>query len=116
MRAELCIVPQSLYEMWVVLTRPASDNGIGMQPTEVKAEMDRTRRFFRFLDDNSKIFPIWETLVTQYAIKGKPAHDARLVAAMVCHGIEQLLTFNRTDFTRFTQITILEPEKVITGT
>jgi hypothetical protein len=25
---------------------------------------------------------VWEQLVLQYSIKGKPAHDARIVAAM----------------------------------
>jgi predicted nucleic acid-binding protein len=30
----------------------------------------------------------------------------RLVAAMVVHGITQLLTFNKQDFQRFTNITV----------
>jgi predicted nucleic acid-binding protein len=37
---ELCIVPQVLYEYWVVVTRPVSDNGLGMQPAVVDMAID----------------------------------------------------------------------------
>ena len=39
-------------------------------------------------------------------------HDARLVAAMIVHGIPNLLTFNLPDFKRFTEITVISPEEV----
>ncbi len=59
----------------------------------------------------------WERLVTTHAVLGKNAHDARLVAAMVVHGIDGLLTFNAAHFNRFTAITaftILTPQDVLT--
>lgn len=39
-------------------------------------------------------------------MKGKNAHDARLVAAMVRHGLTHILTFNAQDFSRYRGITI----------
>lgn len=41
--------------------------------------------------------------------QGVQAHDARLVAAMVVHRIDQLLTFNIEDFTRYKEIQPLLP-------
>jgi predicted nucleic acid-binding protein len=43
---------------------------------------------------------------------GKQAHDARLVAAMKVHDLRHLLTFNDTDFKRFTEITVVNQRDV----
>ena len=48
-------------------------------------------------------------LVLAHDCKGKPAHDARLVAAMNVHKVDQLLTFNHQDFGRFAGIKVLVP-------
>ena len=61
------------------------------------------------IPDTDRIYPEWEALVTAYAVSGKPAHDARLVAAMQVHGLDAILTFNTADFTRFASITVLDP-------
>ena len=37
---------------------------------------------FHFLAETPAIYPAWEALVIRYQVIGKPAHDARLVAAM----------------------------------
>ena len=57
--------------------------------------------------------PEWERLVDHYQVKGKNGHDARLVAAMIVHGIERLLTFNVADFRRYREITVISPESVL---
>ena len=41
-------------------------------------------------------------------MKGKEAHDARIVAAMLAHRVSNLLTFNMGDFKRYTQITSVD--------
>jgi hypothetical protein len=43
------------------------------------------------LPETSAIYPAWESLVIQYRVSGKPAHDARLVAAMKVHGLTAIL-------------------------
>jgi hypothetical protein len=40
---QFAIAPQSLYEMYVVCTRPPSANGIGMTPQRSHAERTRVR-------------------------------------------------------------------------
>jgi predicted nucleic acid-binding protein len=42
----LCIVPQNLYEFWVVCTRPTAQNGLGMSPAEAQAELARLKTLF----------------------------------------------------------------------
>lgn len=108
----LCIVPQSLYEFWVVATRPTAQNGFGMTATQAQAELGRMQTIFLLLHDNDRILPEWERLVTNHAVLGKTAHDARLVAAMLVHGVGTILTFNDADFRRF-PVTVLTPAQVL---
>jgi predicted nucleic acid-binding protein len=82
----LLLVPQNLYEFWVVATRPVSANGLGFTGAEPETELVR--------------------------LFGKNAHDARIVAAMVVHGLTHLLSFNLADFTRFPGIAVLDPTVV----
>jgi|SRR5579884_820591 len=112
----VCLVPQNLYEFWVVCTRPAGQNGLGMSFAAAQTELARIKTLFTLLEDTSDIFPQWEQLVLQYQIQGKNAHDARLVAAMMVHGLSRILTFNAGDFQRYQTLTVLEPQKVVSGT
>lgn len=107
-----CIVPQNLYEFWVVATRPTNSRGLGMTTAQAYSELNRLKSLFQTLPDNSAIYTEWEKLVTQYSVSGKNAHDARLVAAMTVHGATHLLTFNKPDFKRFAGITAIEPKDV----
>jgi predicted nucleic acid-binding protein len=79
---ELCLVPQVLYEYWVVATRTATENGLGMSPADVDRAIDYWLDLFTLLRDERGVFPLWRELVRQHEVKGKNAHDARLVAAM----------------------------------
>src|SRR5262245_42555519 len=89
---ELCIVPQNLYEFWAVCTRPAAQNGLNFSVAQVDAELTRPKGVFKLLPDSAAILPQWEFLVRSFGVTGKNAHDARLVAAMIVHGVDQLLT------------------------
>jgi predicted nucleic acid-binding protein len=111
---DLCIVPQALYEFWVVATRPATEknSGLGMTGEEAQREVLAILKLFTFLDDEPGVFDEWHRLVAQYDVRGKKAHDARFVAAMRRRGITHLLTFNTTDFRRYSEITILSPTDV----
>ena len=55
----------------------------------------------------------WERLVTAHRVSGKNTHDARLVAAMMVHGVSSILTFNVQDFTRYAGIVVLDPGTVV---
>jgi predicted nucleic acid-binding protein len=113
---ELCIVPQVLYEFWVVCTRPIVQNGLGFDVPRASLELANARNLFVVLDDVPAILPEWERLVVAHDVKGKSAHDARLVAAMNVHGVPAILTFNVSDFTRYPSLTVLDPHGVASGT
>jgi predicted nucleic acid-binding protein len=105
----LCLVPQVLYEFWAVATRPSALNGLGLSVPAVASELIRLKSIFPLLADSLAVFSEWERLVTLHQVMGKNAHDARLVAAMVVHGITHLLTFNLQDFARYGGINALDP-------
>jgi predicted nucleic acid-binding protein len=109
---DLHIVPQNLTELWVVATRPPSQNGLGLSVAGATTELMRLKAMFPLLPDTPAIYPTWERLVTQYQVSGKPAHDARLVAAMQVHGLTTILTFDRTGFSRYAGIQALDPAAV----
>ena len=111
----LCMVPQNIFEFWAVATRPTSVNGLGLEIEEVRAEIARIRRTFDLHLDRPEILPEWEGLVAKYACKGKASHDARIVAAMLVHGVKALLIFNGGDFARYEEITLFDPAIVGAG-
>ena len=96
----LHIVPQNLMELWVVATRSIAQNGLGLSIPEAISELMRLKSMFPLLPDTPAIYPVWENLVIQYQVSGKPAHDCRLVAAMLVHGLTAILTFDKTGFSR----------------
>src|SRR5581483_6686260 len=83
----LHIVPQNLIELWVVATRPIEQNGLGLEPPLVAAEIARLKSMFVLLPETAAIYTVWEKLVLRNSVSGKPAHDARIVAAMQVHGL-----------------------------
>jgi len=111
---ELCFVPQVLYEYWVVVTRPASENGLGMPPAEVHKAIDMWLELFTLLRDERGVFSLWRELVLQHGVRGKNAHDARLIAAMKRHGLVSLLTFNVSDFKRYDGAKLFDAQSVTT--
>jgi predicted nucleic acid-binding protein len=108
----LCIVPQNLYELWAVCTRPVGlNNGLGMSVDQTKSEIERVRTLFTFMPDSAAVFFEWERLVVQYGAKGKHAHDIRLIAAMSVHGIRRIFSYDR-EFSRYQEIATITPEAV----
>lgn len=107
-----CLVPQNLYEFWVVCTRPASDNGLGFSTQLALATLDDFRDAFNLLDETPAIRLAWEELVVKHGVVGKAAHDTRLVAAMNVHGLTAILTFNRRHFLRYDGIDTLSPQEL----
>jgi len=51
--------------------------------------------------------------VVRHQVSGKPAHDARLVAATRVHGITDILTFDKSGFSRYPGIEVVHPAEVI---
>lgn len=111
---KLYVIPQNLYELWVVCTRPTSANGLGKTSAETVAELSNIKSVFSWLDDTPDVFSVWERLVTTTPVLGKKAHDARLVAAMMVHGLTHILTLNARDFRNYPAIQPVTPSDVLT--
>jgi predicted nucleic acid-binding protein len=111
-RDELHVIAQNLIEFWAVATRPIAYNGLGLTIVQAEQELTKLKALFNILPDTPDILPEWESLVSQHKVIGKQAHDARLVAAMKVHNLTHLLTFNDSDFKRFTEITVVNPQNI----
>jgi predicted nucleic acid-binding protein len=106
----LHITQQNLVEYWAVTTRPVDANGLGYTTEQASAEVSALKQLFDLLPE----LPLqeeWERLVAHYHVSGKNAHDARLVAAMVVHGVDNILTFNVQDFERYKEIRVFNAAK-----
>jgi predicted nucleic acid-binding protein len=103
------IVPQVVYEFWVVATRPLANNGLGYSAQQARASTDGMLKAFTLIRDERTIFEHWRVLLDQYEVLGKMAHDARLVAAMKRHRMQHILTFNSSDFARYDGIVAVSP-------
>lgn len=109
---QLCVIPQTLIEFWVVATRPIEVNGLGLPFANALLELAQIKSFFVLQLDTPVIFTEWEQLITKHHVTGKKAHDTRLVAAMIAHKLTHLLTFNTDDFKRFTEIIAVDPRSI----
>ena len=85
---------------------PASNNGFGLSPGLALIPMRGVSEVFNFVDDVPGIFDICTQLVQDFGVSGTQVHDANHVAAMISHGIEEILTLDKRDFLRYPQIRV----------
>jgi hypothetical protein len=50
--------------------------------------------------------------VLTYGVSGTKLHDARIVAAMIVHGVRHILILDGSDFERYTEIVIVPPQNI----
>ena len=106
----LCIVPQVLYEYFVVCTRPpAQYGGLGMSNEAAVIELNRLTTLFELLQDPPTLYVEWLRFIELYRVTGKQGHDTRLAAAMSLNGLQAVATFNVKDFARYSAFKILDP-------
>ena len=109
----LCYTSQNLAEFWNVLTRPAGRNGYGLTPAQADVYAQQVERRFRLLVDNVAIHEEWRKLLVTSGVSGVQVHDARLAAAMRVHGVQRILTLNKSDFIRFEDIEAVHPQDLL---
>ena len=110
---QLCTVSQVISEFWNGCTRPVKNNGLGMTVAEVEAEVLSIESFITILPDSPMVYPEWRRLVLKHSVIGKQVHDARMAAAMIAHGIKNIVTFNDSDFKRYKAISAFTPSAII---
>jgi predicted nucleic acid-binding protein len=111
---EVCVFNQSLIEFWNAATRDPDKNGLGLTPAQTDAEVRRIETLLMILPDHPAVYPEWRLLVVAHSVSGKQVHDTRIAAAMKVYGITHLLTFNGGDFKRFSHVTVVDPESIVT--
>jgi len=105
--------PQVLAEFWNVCTRPnMARGGLGLSIEQTERKANLIQKHFRLLPDSLATFTEWRRLISDYKIIGLQVHDAKLVASMIAHNIQYLVTFNEKDFKRFPMITVLNPKDI----
>jgi predicted nucleic acid-binding protein len=92
---------QVLREYLSVATRPAAANGLGMPQADAVANVRALRSRLRFLAETDKAVEQLLDLLDGVECTGKQIHDANLVAIMLAHGIDTIVTMNAEDFMRF---------------
>lgn len=104
---ELWISGQVIREYLVQITHPKTFK----EPLPIDTVIESIKRItplFQIADDTPAVRNELLELLKKYPTRGKQIHDANIVAAMLAHGIEVLLTLNVEDMKRFSdRITLI---------
>jgi predicted nucleic acid-binding protein len=92
---------QILREYLAVATRPLDQNGLGMAQPDAVANVRALRARLNLLVENTKVSDRLLDLLDTVQCTGKQVHDANVVAVMLVHGINTIVTMNVDDFARF---------------
>jgi predicted nucleic acid-binding protein len=92
---------QILREYLAVATRPADHNGLGLARPAAVANVRALRQRLRLLAEDDKVAGRLLELLDAVDCTGRRVHDANVVATMLVHGVDTLVTSNVADFTRF---------------
>ena len=98
---ELCTSGQILREYLTVATRPSERNGLGLNRSDALGNVRAIRERTTLLAEDSKVADRLLGLLADVECRGKQVHDANLVATMLVHGIDTVVTMNLADFARF---------------
>lgn len=112
----LVLLPQVIFECWVVATRPVAANGLGWTPAIAHTALVRLRDTFETIGDPPSLTEKWLTFVVEREVSGKRAHDARIAVAAALHGIHNVITFNGDDFGGFGPVSAVHPRDWVTVT
>lgn len=93
----LCVTTQILREYLVVLTRGnvfEQSFGVDQVLTQIEALLPN----LTILDESLTAAELLRVLVRRYQIRGKNIHDANVVAVMLTHDVQRIVTYNQADF------------------
>ena len=99
---------QILREYLAAVTRPQATTPALPMATAI-ADVRRFQQAFCVAEDRPAVLDRLLALLGAHFGAGRQVHDANIVATMLDHSIHRLLTFNATDFKRFSGIIELEP-------
>jgi predicted nucleic acid-binding protein len=94
-------------------SRPTEHNGLGLTTDQIAKRIQMIERRFPIFVESMRSYDIWKKLVQVYGVQGVKVHDARIASVMIQSKIRAILTLNGSDFKRFKEITVIDPEKVL---
>lgn len=92
---------QILREYLSVATRPVEVAGLGLTRADALANARALRGRLTLLVEDLRVNDRLLQLLAEVDCAGKQVHDANVVATMLVHGVESLVTMNLRDYTRF---------------
>lgn len=92
---------QILREYLVVATRPEQVNGLGLAISHAVGNVRTCLTRMRLLAEDDRVTTLLLALLDDRQGSGKHIHDANIVAVMLVHGIETIVTQNPDDFRRY---------------
>ena len=110
---QVCTCAQVLIEYWVTSTRPRDVNGFGLSIIDAASRISVVHGSFPCLVEPAEIADLWQEITIRHSVRGRQAHDARIAALMLAHGITHILTLNTDDFTRYQGITPISPAEAL---
>lgn len=99
-KTELWISRQVIRELLVTLSRPQSWGG-NVDPVLLAQHAEHLMKLYGVLEENKASTKQLLVFVRDGRARGKQVHDAAIVAVMLSHGVERLLTLNTAHFERF---------------
>jgi predicted nucleic acid-binding protein len=92
---------QIIREYLGVATRPAAQNGLGLTVSEALDNARAFRSRMLLLAEDAKVASQLTELLEETKSGGRQVHDANVVATMLVHGVDAVVTVNTGDFARF---------------
>lgn len=100
---------QIIREYLSVATRPAELNGLGLRRADAVTNARALRGALRLLAENDKVADCLLRLIDDADCSGRQVHDANIVATMLIHGVETVVTSNPSHFARFDHLITVVP-------
>jgi predicted nucleic acid-binding protein len=114
--SDVFVCAQVIIEYWASATRPVDVNGFGLDPAEAEVRLAEVETLFSCLSEPPDMARQWRELAGRCSVVGKQAHDARIAALMLAHGVTHLITLNPSDFARYDGITAVTPQEIVRPT
>lgn len=108
MDVELIISPQILREYLAVTTRISVTGGVPPL-IDILANFRSFQSEFTVIQETPNVLSSLVNLLQNFPTAGKQVYDANIVATMQVYGVQHLLTYNTTDFARFSPLITLVP-------
>ena len=113
-RAELAISGQVIREFCVQASHPNTFTGTETTPLSGEQLARLIGSFharFQVIDEDAAVREHFLGLLREYPITGKSMHDANIVATMLAHDVNTLITLNEADFRRYqNRISVVLPQ------